>query len=128
MYTEVSNRRVWPPIRSSPTNGSSGSGRRAKVRCGSNRARRTAASKSKLTTLEAELQSAVGFAASVLERFGELVFERNVREGKSSQVAIGVDARAFLLLFDQTRPASPPFLILRCRVLVLIPDIEGGLR
>jgi hypothetical protein len=43
--------------------------RRAKVRCGSNRAQRTAASKSKLATLEAELQSGVDLAASVLERF-----------------------------------------------------------
>src|SRR6516225_4522458 len=101
MYTQVSSRRAWPPIRSSATNGSSASGRRAKVCCGSNRAQRTAASKSKLTTLEAELQIAVDLAAGLLERLGELVLESNVRKGESDQVGVGLDARAFFGLFDE---------------------------
>src|SRR5215469_2349467 len=103
MYTQVSSRRAWPPIRSSATNGSSASGRRAKVCCGSNRAQRTAASKSKLTILEAELQTAVDFAANLLERLGELVLERNVCKGESDQVSVGLNARAFFGLFDQGR-------------------------
>src|SRR5215813_732820 len=93
MQTQVSSKSPCPPIRLAVTNGSSSSPRRASVFCGSNRAQRRAGSKSNSATSEAELQLWVDPAASLLERFREVVFKRNRRQSKLYQVRISFDAR-----------------------------------
>src|SRR5580658_5846896 len=90
------------------TKGRSSSPRRASVLCGSSRAQRRAASKSNSATSESELQLRIDLSSRLLERLGEVVFERDRRQRELDQVRIGLDAGLPLGLPDQgrTHPAA----------------------
>src|ERR1700726_1440177 len=101
MYTQVSSRSDWPPIRTDEREITSC--RRANVFRGSNRAHRRAASKSKPDTSEAEFQVGVDFASSTLECSSELVFQSHIRQSKGDKIGVRFDPCPSLRFLNERR-------------------------